>query len=215
MLTSIALLRDHRPLTPSAEGGPQDPVVAALAEGRFAEEPALELLSRWMPRGGVFVDIGAHVGNHTFFMLVHGGAGRAIPFEFAEVALIRFRERLKQSGLTERVETAHLGFGLAEERGKRAARGPRRIPYQLRLKSDFDEQVRVRSGDSLLKDEPVDLIKIDVTGEEREVLKGLRKTLKRMAPLIGIDLSHPQSVKVAPFLARLFYQEAERVEWVA
>ncbi|MEL6794530.1 MAG: FkbM family methyltransferase, partial [Pseudomonadota bacterium] len=214
----LAPLRDGPSL--NREGGAttptdlrEDPVSDAFRGGRFYEEPALAMMARWMPRGGVFVDIGAHVGGHTLFMLRHGGAARAIPFEHNRFAVDAFRKVMEANGLTERIDDEHLGFGLAEEAGKREAKGGKRNPFVNRLKRGFDEQAKVRPGDALLRESDVDMIKIDVNGEEREVLKGLKKTLKRKGPLLVVDMTRERSTKALPLLERLGYVEAERAEW--
>lgn len=190
-----------------------DPVSDAFRGGRFYEEPALAMMSRWMPGGGAFADVGAHVGNHSLFMLRHGGAGTAIPFEHNRFAIAAFRRLMEMNGLSDRIDDAELGFGLAEETGKREAKGAKRNPFVNRLKPGFDEPVRVRPGDALLREREVDLIKIDVNGEEKEVLKGLRKTLKRKRPLLVVDMTRPRAAKAEPLIERLGYEEAERAEW--
>ncbi|MEO0362407.1 MAG: FkbM family methyltransferase, partial [Pseudomonadota bacterium] len=190
-----------------------DPVATDWAAGRFHEAPALELAFRWFPRGGLFVDVGAHIGNHTLFMLRHAGAARAVAFEPHARAGAALKAVLEASGLADRVDLSHLGFGLAEEAGRREAKGGRRAGYAQRLRPGFDEAVRVRAGDALLRGEAPAMIKIDVGGEEREVLKGLRKTVKRARPLLLIDLTRPKSTKARPLLERLGYAEAEQVEW--
>ena len=190
-----------------------DPVADAFRGGRYYEEPALAMMARWMPRGGVFVDIGAHVGGHSLFMLRHGGAQTAIPFEHNRFAIEAYRELMTMNGLSERIDDESLGFGLADEAGKRESKGAKRNPFVNRLKRGFDEPVRVRPGDALLRERDVDMIKIDVNGEEREVLKGLRKTLKRKRPLLVVDMTRPRAAKAMPLIARLGYSEAERAEW--
>ena len=190
-----------------------DPVADAFGGGRFYEEPALAMMARWMPRGGVFADVGAHVGNHTLFMLRHGGAGRAIPFEHNRFAIEALRRVMEANGLTDRIDDEALGYGLAEEAGKRQARGGKRNPFVNRLKEGFDEPVKVRPGDALLREKDIDMIKIDVGGEEREVLKGLKKTLKRKRPLLVVEMTRPRSQKAAALIERLHYREAERAEW--
>ncbi|MEM7545556.1 MAG: FkbM family methyltransferase [Pseudomonadota bacterium] len=193
---------------------PEDPVCTSLAAGRYAEEPALEMMYRWFPKGGTFVDIGAHVGAHSLFMLRHGGAAKAIPFEFHGRAIEGLKHLMGENGLAELVDISHLGLGLTEDTGKRALRGPDKYPYGARLKPDFTEDIKVRAGDSLLRDEAgIAMIKIDVNGDEREVLKGLKKTMKRKRPLLAIDMTAEKSAKARPILTRHFYTEAETAEW--
>lgn len=214
----IAALREARAFGEGGATAPArlhktDPVAAAHEAGEAYEAPALELLLRWTPRGGVFVDIGAHSGGHTIFALLCAGAARAIPFEQNPFAADALREALAANGLSDRATLDHLGFGLGQERAKRQRMGNKRNAFVNRLKVGFDETVPIRAGDQLLRETPVDMIKVDVNGEEREALKGLRKTLRRQAPLVAIDLTRARSEKALPFLQRFGYEEAERATW--
>jgi len=214
----IAELRNRRAfgesgLNQAPEGDHMDPVFAAFARGEFYEAQALEMMRRWMPEGGVFVDIGAHVGNHTLFMLRHGGAGLAIPMEFNPRATRHLVKMIEQNELDHRVDFEHLGVGLTEERGKREAFGSKKNLANNRLREGFVEKVNTRPGDVLLRDSDVAMVKIDVNGDEREVLKGMRKTMKRKRPVLVLDLSRSKSQKALPLTGRLGYVERERVEW--
>ncbi len=216
--TAIAELKNRRMI---GEDGPNrapqgdqiDPVFAAFARGEFYEAPALELLRRWIPEGGVFVDIGAHVGNHTLFMLRHGGAGRAIPLEFNPRAVRALTEMVEMNSLDDQVDLDHLGFGLTEERGKREAFGSKKNLSNNRLREGFVETVKTRPGDTIFRELDVDMVKVDVNGDEREVLKGMRKTMKRKQPVLALDLTRPKSLKALPLIDRLGFVERERVEW--
>ncbi len=215
---SIAELKNQRAigangLNRAPAGDPMDPVFAAFENGDFYEPQALELMRRWMPEGGVFVDIGAHVGNHMLFMLRHGGASQAIPLEFNPRAGRLMTEMVELNELDDQVILDHLGFGLTEERGKREAFGSRKNLANNRLREGFVEKINTRPGDVLLRDVAVDMVKIDVNGDEREVLKGMRKTMKRKRPVLALDLTHQRSKKALPLIGRLGYAERERVEW--
>lgn len=206
---------------PQPEGAPlaipkgpsEDPVFEILREGRLPEEPALALMARWMPEGGVFVDIGAHVGTHSLFMLRHGGAGRAVLIECNKRVLPLLKAAVEANNMADRVDLDLLGVGAGEERGKKEMVGPKRAYSAARLREGFVEDIRVRPGAALLRDVDPHMIKIDVNGEERDTLKGLRKILKQRRPLLAIDLTKPKSQKVFPFLERMAYREAERVTW--
>ena len=200
-------------LNRAPEGDRMDPVFAAFENGDFYEPQALELMRRWMPEGGVFVDIGAHVGNHTLFMLRHGGAGQAVPLEFNPRASRLLTEMVELNALDDQVVLDHLGFGLTEERGKREAFGSKKNLSNNRLREGFVENINTRPGDVLLRDVDVDMVKIDVNGDEREVLKGMRKTMKRKRPVLVLDLTRQKSKKALPLIGRLGYAERERAEW--
>ena len=194
-------------------GDPMDPVFASFERGEFYETQALEMMRRWMPEGGVFVDIGAHVGNHSLFMLRYGHASQAIPFEFNSSAIRLLTEMVEMNELDDQVDLQHLGFGLTEERGKREAFGSRKNLANNRLREGFVEKINTRPGDGFLRDVDIDMVKIDVNGDERDVLKGMRKTLKRKRPVLALDLSRQKSKKALPLLGRLGYVERERTVW--
>ncbi|MEM7269317.1 MAG: FkbM family methyltransferase [Pseudomonadota bacterium] len=210
---SVQALDGEGPQLKMPAGAPIDPVSASHVEGRLYEIPALELMRRWMPQGGVFVDVGAHIGQHSAFMLRHGGAGRAIPIEFNEAACRMLEAMTEANDLSERIDLTHLRLGLDEVRGKKEAAGSSKNLSNNRLREGFVEKIRTRPGDALLREEQVDMIKIDVNGAEREVLKGLKKTLKRKRPVLAVDLTMRRAVRSLPLIERLGYQERERVVW--
>ena len=195
------------------KGPSEDAVFVTLGEGRLPEEPALAMMARWMPPGGHFVDIGAHVGTHTLFMLRHGGAASALPLEVNKRVISLLRKAVVANNLGDRVDLSQLGVAAGEVRGKKEMFGPKREYSNARLREGFVEDIRVRPGAALVRDTPPHMIKIDVNGEERDVLKGLRKTLKQRRPLLAIDLTRPKSQKVFPFLERMGYREVERATW--
>ena len=133
--------------------------------------------------------------------------------EFNPRAMRQLFKIVEQNGLDHQVETEHLGVGLTEERGKREAFGSKKNLANNRLREGFVEKVNTRPGDVLLRDSDVAMVKIDVNGDERDVLKGMRKTMKRKRPVLVLDLSRPKSQKALPLTGRLGYVERERVEW--
>ncbi|MGB0505188.1 MAG: FkbM family methyltransferase [Pikeienuella sp.] len=195
------------------QGADDDPVFQALRDGRVYEAPALEMMKRWMPAGGVFVDIGAHTGLHSVFMLRYGGAKLAVPIECNRRITDSLTTTFEANHLSDRVDLSNLGFGAWSDRGRKEQIGPKRNPFEARLREGFVEDVRVRPGHSLLREHKPDLIKIDVNGEEREVLKGLRRVIKKLNPLIALDLTRPKSAKSLPLLERLHYEEVESANW--
>ena len=57
-----------------------DYIQAHHLKGRFYEQEELELIGRHF-KGGVFVDVGANIGNHTIYALKFLGATKVIAFE--------------------------------------------------------------------------------------------------------------------------------------
>ena len=50
--------------------------------------------------------------------------------------------------------------------------------------------VDVRTVDSIVKDEDIDLIKLDVEGDEADAIEGCRKTMARCAPSMAVSVYH-------------------------
>lgn len=50
--------------------------------------------------------------------------------------------------------------------------------------------VDVRTVDSIVKDENIDLIKLDVEGDEADAIEGCRQTIKRCAPSMAVSVYH-------------------------
>ena len=50
--------------------------------------------------------------------------------------------------------------------------------------------VDVRTVDSIVTDEKIDLIKLDVEGDEADAIEGCRKTMARCAPSMAVSVYH-------------------------
>lgn len=158
-------------------------------KGLFYEQEILKILSDHMPDGGVFVDVGANIGNHTLFMLRHGGASRAVPIEPNPEAIRLFAAMVRLNGLDAKVERATLGYGIGSENVEGyAIHNPKgNLGWARLTKGEGD--IELRTGDSLLaREDRIDLIKIDVEGMEISALAGLSATIKRFRPKIFVEV---------------------------
>jgi len=169
-----------------------------------AEKPEIFFLRDAMvalnPTSGVFVDVGAHVGQHAMFL--SGSAEQVIAFEPYPPVLKRLQHLVELNALHNVVirpvglgaEDAELPFfapdGGAEATGSFVQEfSDDNTPY---------ETLPIRVGDAELNALGISsstLIKVDVEGFERDVLKGLRKTLNTQRPVVMMevltDASHP------------------------
>jgi len=84
-----------------------------------------------------------------------------------------------------------------------------KIPYQK-------FKVKFNKFDKLKKGKKIDLIKIDVEGEELNVLKGLKDTIKKNEPIIIFEVQKDEikngSSKVIDYLKELKYNKFYSIE---
>ncbi|HEY1383746.1 MAG TPA: FkbM family methyltransferase [Dongiaceae bacterium] len=138
------------------------------AEGKFYEDEELAVIKEFFPRGGVFVDIGANVGNHTIYACKFLPLTQAIVIEPNPPAIEILRTNVALNGLDRLVDLSHLGKGLYDKRAHAQGLVP---------------------GDEILLDRRVDFIKLDVDGLEMEVLRGLAGTIAKWRPRLFIEVS--------------------------
>ncbi|RME57936.1 FkbM family methyltransferase [Candidatus Parcubacteria bacterium] len=150
---------------------------------------ALELSS-----GGVFVDIGANVGQHSLYMSRFCREVHA--FEPLPSNLSRLREKLETNDVNNvRVHP----FGLGEKAGE--------FPFFLPPKQDMgigtflegaltrDDAASltlpVKEADQYFLEQGIipDLIKMDVEGYEAKVLQGMQNVLRKFTPVLVMEFS--------------------------
>ncbi len=145
---------------------------------------------------GVFVDVGANVGQHSLFMSQR--AKSVIAFEpYAPV-----RERLAHQIRLNAIRNIKVeSLGLSDDNTLQAFYAPTGDNAGI---GSFDEsttekgnvllgELELIRGDDYFADNPPDylhMIKIDVEGFEKPALQGLQKTLQRYRPLIICELSY-------------------------
>ncbi len=188
----------------------EDRIHRCQARGEFYEQAVLVGLARHLPEGGVFVDIGANIGNHTLFMALHGGAGRVIPIEPNPAAIRLLAGAVRLNRIEDRVELRALGYGLGDaDAGGYAIHDPKGNLGWARL-TEGGGDIEVRRGDTLLAGEPqIDMIKIDVEGMEIAALSGLEETIARCRPMLFVEVDHSNRGAFDELMARYRYACAE------
>ncbi|MBA2383121.1 MAG: FkbM family methyltransferase [Actinobacteria bacterium] len=164
--------------------------VRELAEqGR--ERTFVELLANDIPRGGVVLEGGAHLG----FITVHaaravGPEGRVIAFEPNGSVHNVLRANLEENGVAERVDI--VPFALGERTGKARfyASGDTSSLFGPSSAAATVE-VDVVRGDEAVSG-PVDLVKLDVEGAEVAALRGMEGLLANGGPRALFVECHPK-----------------------
>ncbi|MEM7059153.1 MAG: FkbM family methyltransferase [Pseudomonadota bacterium] len=177
----------------AGRSGP-DPVMEMHRAGHLWDEAGIRLLLERFPSGGTFVDIGAHLGNHTVAIGKLGAARLVLAIEANPEIHKILHANIAMNGLTEEVEVAPEALALGASAGDAWLLLNRRRSSETMVKRDAPDEsqkIRIRSvtGDEWLSGRPVDAIKIDTSGTEVDILRGLRKTIEAQKPTILIDHS--------------------------
>lgn len=193
----------------------KDPVMEAHRTGILWEREAIASLIRLMPEGGVFADIGAHVGNHAV-AVGKLAAAQVIAVEPNPEIRGLIEMNLALNGLTRRTRLHETALGaeasqgvLSIHRRKPAAStlvrdiaGGTDAPQEAEGQGKARHAVDVITGDDLIGDGPLDALKIDTNGREFDTLKGFRRTLERTRSLVLIDHTANDSDRIARYLER-------------
>lgn len=178
-------------------------------QGIFYEREELAIIARYFVEGGVFVDIGTNVGNHTIFIEKFCNPRQIINFEINPDAIAIFAINRCLNEL-KTCEIGFLGIALAHHEGRVSLVQPE--PNNLGctgILPDSDGALRSLPGDELLAMRPVDLIKIDVEGTEMAVLEGLRQTIDRWRPGLFIEVDDANSAIFAAWCEKHAYHRAD------
>lgn len=217
----LAVLRDRSPpaprerLVPIAHGAwqgrfplrnPADHIQhGLLATGAFYEAGMLEDLRRRLKPGGLFVDVGANIGNHALFAAGPCGA-RVLAFEPSPALADHCAATLAANGLSARLDLRRQGLGAAP--GTAALRpGPGHNAGRTRLEAGAGTVAVVRLDDVLAEAPAV--IKIDVEGMEPAVLEGARGVLARHRPAVYVETLDEAAFAAAEAILRPLGYRAE------
>jgi FkbM family methyltransferase len=174
------------------------------------------IIEEHLPRGGAFIDVGAHIGYYSLKAARQvGESGRVIAIEPNPLTVEQLRENVRASGASEvavqeiacsdresvlelfaspRNFTGKSSLSRANAAGWPAVGTP--VPYRVRARP-----LDAVSAEMNLK--RVDVIKVDVEGAELLVLKGARETLARFRPVLVVEIIDSQLKQMGTSAAEL------------
>ena len=166
-----------------------DPVQRKNRTGNFYETSDLYLLDSYVPKGAIFFDIGANVGNHSLYFAIMLGASKVVPIEPNPICWRLLIENIQVNGLLDRFDLTRLGVGIGDERagGFGMEQRDRNIGAAALLPGQG--AIEVWPGDDLLGDLRPDFVKIDVEGAELAALRGLRRLITRHRPMLFVEVA--------------------------
>lgn len=163
--------------------------------GRYYEEEELKLISKYIHKDDIVVDIGANVGNHSIYFSKNTEAKEIYVIEPIPKSVQMLLANLSLN-YCHNVNTDYIGVGLG--RASMIAypfmtHGPDNLGAIALYPEQFEggtflDPVQIVSGDSIFENINVNFMKIDVEFMEMEVLAGLEKTIRMSRPTIFIEV---------------------------
>lgn len=168
-----------------------DPIQRKNRLGKFYETTDLYLLDPYFPPGGIYVDIGANIGNHALYFALILGAGRVIPIEPNPLAYRLLFQNVLVNHLLDRFDLSRLGVGVGDRHQDGFGMEERQANLGAASMQPGQGNIAIHRADQLLADITPDFIKIDTEGMELQVLAGLSGLLERCRPNIFIEVANP------------------------
>lgn len=192
---------EYRILLPQAD---QDYIQGGIARtGKPYEAEMLLNMQENLPPAGLFVDVGANIGNHSLYMLAAGAS--VIAIEPNKTLAQALRQSIELNKWSERASVMAVGAGRKNALASFKSENLENLGAMSLAVGAGD--VEVMRLDDIVKTQKPDIIKIDVEGMELDVLMGARKTIENARPLVYIE-----SIKKDEF--RVIYDWFEQLNYV-
>lgn len=142
----------------------------------------------------VFMDVGANMGHHTMFASLF--AGRVHAFEPYPPVLGKLHDAIDRNDLAN-VTIHPIGLGAVAEKLEffdppDDNNGVGSFVRSFQGRSPSKSYLEIVVGDDYLAEhsiDSIDMLKIDVEGYEKNVLKGLQKTLAKDRPVVIVEVT--------------------------
>jgi len=165
-----------------------------------ADRGVARLISTYLPRNGVFIDVGANIGSMTLLGAKVAAAGHVYAFEPSDHHSDRLAHNLKLNGF---VNVTLVRKGVHERSGVALLYRPRTdhtvnnsgaasLYQNADWKADLaTDQIHLTTLDDYVEEQGIariDLVKIDIEGCEHHALRGGQRTLSRFRPRVLMEL---------------------------
>lgn len=160
----------------------------------FWEIRQLKIAKKCFPQNGFFVDVGAYVGNHSVYAAKFFGAKKIYAFEPQEAIIPILKKNISINRIDDKIE--FFPVALTEHVQKMSI--SRILPGTSAGTAYGCDACGKTVGIPLDAYEIpcVDMLKIDVEGEEISVLRGAVKTIQRAHPIIWLEICSQNSLAV-------------------
>ncbi len=166
-------------------------------------EPEMALIPTILKNPEVIIDVGANYGPYSFYLSKIYPESKIFAFEPSTRTYNIFKKIIKKFNLRN-VIPVKKGLGSAEE--KKEIVMPRQytiLAYisdkkSIRNKEDLFEDIEITTLDNFVKRnnlKKVDFIKCDVEGFELSVFQGATKVLKKLKPIVLVEVEERHTKK--------------------
>ena len=161
-----------------------------VAKYTFWELSNLEKVRKYIPLGGVVVDAGANIGNHSVYFAAVCKAGKVFAFE-PQVQVGRILKRnLELNGVLGQVEVVPVALSSQNGRMTIGFNDVGNVAG-MSFRSEDGGCYEARTLDAMAYGR-LDFLKIDVEGAQLKLLQGAEKTLTKLSPVIWIEMLNEQ-----------------------
>jgi FkbM family methyltransferase len=179
--------------------------------GELCEHHMLDWMERNLPRGGLWIDAGANVGNHTLPFALW--ADQVIAFEPMEVNAELLIFNVAHFDRGGKVLVIQEGVGREEGYASATLGGTgKNCQWELTPDEGCEAGIAIAKIDNHVRDtDDVRVIKLDVEGMEEAALAGAMQTIRRCKPELFIEIwDEPVLESISALLAPLGYVLTER-----
>lgn len=178
----------------------------------FWEEKCLKKVQPYIPEDAVIIDVGANIGNHSLFWASHTKAQKIYAFEPIPDTFNTLIKNIKVNHLEDKIVALNIGLSNAKSKAEILFSVPDN-PALTSIKQSDTGNLFVDKLDNIhIKENRVDLIKIDVEGHERFVIEGARETIKKYKPIIWIEFWERSFEEGNNLMEAIGYKLKERLD---
>lgn len=218
-LTVAGIARDARLTLPAG-----DHITLTIERsGTYYEHELLHAIST-LPRGGTYVDAGAHYGNHSVFFGLECGADRIISIEPNPTTFAGLVRNVEDNGLADRATVVNAALHEEWRRVDIDMPAWEPGPENAAISNTGMSRVEAAAGNGVVDAMPLDevladvgevaLIKIDVEGNALGVVQSGRATIERDRPVLILEaFSDDEQARLVEMLAPLGYRAYGPYNW--
>jgi FkbM family methyltransferase len=182
----VQLVFEHHKIDVFVPQGDIDYIQRKLIANRsFYELANLIQIRKVIGEGAVIADIGANIGNHTLFFAICCQAAHVFAFEPVATNFEILARNIELNRL-HNVTLFDRPVGLAGQRGAISSFKIRNSGATV-VERSSSGKLKYMSLDDV-EFPRLDLVKIDVEGQQLDVIRGSEQTLKRLRPKVMIEM---------------------------
>jgi len=184
---------------------PNDLIQKQHLRGQFYGPEELEVIKS-IYQGGVFVDIGANVGNHAVFAARNLNAPKVVCFEPNPAAFAILKLNFILNNLATKLDLRMVGLSDASALLPHRASTDNLGDGRFGSVGTDGHCLEVRKADDELRNVDVGFIKIDVEGMELKVLAGLREVIGKFRPPMFVEVDMANDAEFQDFVSTNGYR---------